>query len=207
MSWNRWQPFALLLSLLLAACASTRLDADWMDPQFRGQSLRGARILVLCESPELALKRGCEDHMASRLAEAGATPVLASAVERVQPGYQLMPEQVLAAARTAGAHAVFSVSIAPGAALASPGSWVSIGLGGFGIGGSGATGAGVGVGLPVGGGNVQTGYLASGNLTDVATGKLIWTGRASAPPSSDVNKQIDELTRAVVQGAHQAGLL
>jgi hypothetical protein len=200
---------ASVVALLLSACASTRLDADWADPQFRGQSLRGTRVLVLCQSPELALKRRCEDHMASRLAEAGASPVMGRADETVPPGYQVMPEQILKAGRTAGARAVFSTSIFPGAAVASGGSWLSIGLGGFGFGGGGGavSGVGVGVGMPVGGGNVETGFAASGSLTDVATGKLMWTGKASSPPSSDLNKQIEELTKAVVQGVHQAGLL
>lgn len=119
-----------------------------------------------------------------------------------------MPEQILTAGRTAGARAVFSTSIIPGAAFAGAPSWLSIGLGGFGFGGGhSVSGAGVGIGMPVGGANVETGFAATGSLTDVATGKLMWTGRASAAPSSDLNRQIEELTRAVVQGALQAGVL
>jgi len=207
MNWRSWRAFALWIAMLLSACATTRLEAEWTAPQFRGHSLRGTRVLVVCESPELVFKRQCEDHMASRLNEAGASPVLGAADPSGPPGHQMPPDQLATAARNAGASAVFSTLIVPGAAVASTGSWLSIGLGGFGIGGNSATGAGVGVDLPVGGGNVQTGFAASSSLTDVATGKLMWTGKASAPPSSDLNKQIQELTTAVVQGAHQAGLL
>jgi hypothetical protein len=51
---------------------------------------------------------------------------------------------------------------------------------------------------------VETGFAASASVVDAATEKLLWTGRASAPPSSDLNRQIADLTRAVVNGALQA---
>jgi hypothetical protein len=97
--------------------------------------------------------------------------------------------------------------IAAGPPVASSGSWLNIGLGGFGGGGGSVSGAGVGIGMPVGGGQLQSGFAADSSLVDVATGKLMWTGKASTPPSSDVNRLIFELTHAVVQGAHGAGLL
>src|SRR4051812_33287038 len=103
MSWNNWR-LGLFVTLLLSACASTTLEAEWADPQFRGQSLQGTRVLVVCESPELALKLRCEDQMRSRLIEAGASPVSAPP-EQIGPPGQVLSEQTLTAARGAGARA------------------------------------------------------------------------------------------------------
>jgi hypothetical protein len=77
-------------------------------------------------------------------------------------------------------------------------------LGGIGFGRHSA--GGVGVSVPVGGGQVSTGYSANGRVTDVATGRLMWSARASTPPSGDVNAQIAELSKAVLDAAGQAGL-
>ena len=55
-------------------------------------------------------------------------------------------------------------------------------------------------------GQVSTGYAANGMLTDVASGRMMWSARATAPPRSDINGQLDELARAVVGSAQQAGL-
>jgi hypothetical protein len=51
------------------------------------------------------------------------------------------------------------------------------------------------------------GYGASTTLTDVATGKPMWTAKASTPASSDVNAQLGALAKIVVDGVHKAGLL
>jgi len=63
----------------------------------------------------------------------------------------------------------------------------------------------VGVSAPIGGTHFSQGYVANANLSDVATGRLMWTGRASTYHSNDLNWQIDSLTKALVGGAQQAG--
>jgi len=62
------------------------------------------------------------------------------------------------------------------------------------------------VSVPVGGGQLSTGYSANGRVTDVATGRLMWSARANAPPSGDVNAQVAELSKAVLDAAVKAGL-
>jgi hypothetical protein len=89
------------------------------------------------------------------------------------------------------------------AAGASPG--VSIGLGAFGIGGGSVRG-GVGVSAPIGGGQTNYGFALNGRVTDVRTGQVVWTARATTPPSSDSSAQLGELTRSVFGAADQAQL-
>jgi hypothetical protein len=198
--------FAGLLGLTGCA-ATTKVDAQWSDPYFAGRPLQGARVYVLCEAAELALQRQCEDQMVAQLAAAGASPVVGAPIANPTPGRQIPPEQFLPAARAAGARAVFSTSVAPGTAVANPPPQMSFGFGGFGGGYHSATAGGVGVSLPVGAGSVKTGYAANGTLTDVASGRLMWTAKASAPPSDDMNRQLEELAKAVIASAQQAGML
>ena len=73
--------------------------------------------------------------------------------------------------------------------------------GGFGHRGFG----GVGVSAPLGGSRISQGYVANASLSDVASGRLMWTGKASTRSSEDLNWQVDSLTKAVVGGAQQAG--
>ena len=80
----------------------------------------------------------------------------------------------------------------------------SIGVGGFGFGRH--SGVGVGVEAPIGGGRVTSGYSANGRVTDVPSGRLVWTAKATAPPSSDLNAQMGELSKAVLGAADKAGL-
>jgi hypothetical protein len=168
-------------ALALAGCASTTLNAQWSDPQFAGKSLRGAKVLVACQAADATLRRVCADRTAAKLAQ-------------------------LHDARTAGAVAVLRTSVAPAAALATPGPSIGIGIGGFGGGYRGGGGVGFGVSAPVGGGSVETGYGASASISDVASGQLIWSASASAPPSSDLNQQMASLAATLLDAAGQAGL-
>ena len=186
----------LLTLLALGACASTQLDAQWTDPQSKGSSLRGARVLVACEAADLTLKQICEDHFSAELTARGAMPFVASTLPTPTP------EGYLAAGREGGAGAVMLVQVS--AAEARSASPVSIGLGGFGFGGGGV-GAGIGFTVPLGGSRSSIGYAANGRFTDVANGRLMWTGRAVAAPSNKPEEQLDQLSKSILAGAQQAG--
>jgi hypothetical protein len=201
------RPLALIAAqavcaLLLAGCASTGIEAQWKDPKLSATSLRGATVLVVCEASDEAVRRICQDQLVAEVVAHGATPI--AAMQGVSaPGQALNDEQYLRFARAAGAKAVLVSAVGPGQQQVSPG--FSIGLGGFSAGSSGVS-AGVGVSMPVGGGNVTTGYAASGRLVDAASGQLMWTARATTPPSNDINQQMVELAKAVVGAAEKAGL-
>jgi hypothetical protein len=193
---------AATLPLIAAGCASTVVDTQWRNVELPAGYLRGATVLVSCETGEDLLRRICEERVAADLSARGATPVLPApgTVAAVQPG--VADAQYLPAARDNGAKAVFSVTL--GVASANVSSGVMLSVGGFGFGRSSA--GGVGVSAPIGGGQVSNGYAANGRVTDVASGRLMWSARASAPPSGDVNAQLADLSKAVLDAAGKAGL-
>ncbi|MDE2094607.1 MAG: hypothetical protein KGI87_12210 [Burkholderiales bacterium] len=193
---------AAAAATLLAGCATPTLDAQWRSVELPAGYLRGATVLVSCETGEVVLQRICEERVMADLGARGVTPVLPApgTVAAVQPG--VVDLQYLPAAHGLGATAVFSVTLGLSSQSVSPG--FSIGIGGFGIGGHSA--GGIGVSAPIGGGRVSSGYSASGRITDVASGRLMWTARASTPPSSDVGAQIADLSKTLLGAADRAGL-
>ena len=194
--------FVAALPLALAGCASTVVDTQWRNAELPPSYLRGAIVMVSCETGDEMLRRICEEQVSADLSARGAMPVFAApgTVAAIQPG--IADAQYLPAARGSGAKAVFSVTVGASSASVSPGMMLSIG--GFGFGRS--SGGGVGVSAPIGGGQVSNGYSANGRVTDVASGRLMWSARASTPPSSDVNAQLADLSKSVLDAAGKAGL-
>lgn len=192
---------AAAAAVVLGACASTQLEAQWADPGMPANVLHGQRVLVACEAYDTAIQRICEEQLVQETTARGATPIVAPDTTHLAPGRPLDAEQYLAAARRAGAKAVLVNYIAPSASNVSPG--VMIGIGGFGMGGGGF-GGGVGISAPIGGGQTTIGYSASARLTDAASGRLWWTARASSPPSQDVRGQLSQLAQAVFAAADKA---
>jgi len=191
-----------LLAALVAGCASApQLDAQWSDASAAPGLLRGARVLIACDAAELVVRQICQDRLASEVAARGATPVF------VPPETPLMTDrsidaQLLSAARETGAKGLMVMTVA--VAVHDVSAPISIGIGGFGFGSGGSVGA--GVSAPVGGGRVTAGYSGNGRVTDVANGRLVWTAKATSPPSADVNAQMTDLSRLVLAAADKAGL-
>jgi hypothetical protein len=187
-------------ALLVTGCAATNIQAQWTDPQFANHSLQGANVLVRCEARETALRQICVQQVSEQVRAAGALPVAAAADGSA--GDTTASDDALAAARTLGARAVLTSRIAPGAAVAAPRPQVGFGVGSWG----GSVGTSVGVSVPVGGQRVNTAYTADMALTDVASGKLMWSGTLSAPASSNVNAQLADLAKSGVEAAKKAGV-
>ena len=193
---------AAACAVLVGACASTpQLDAQWSDASLGPNLLRGARVLVACDAAELVIRQICQDQLASEVVARGATPVFLAPDFAVATDRSIDP-QLLTAARSAGAKALLVMTVAVAVNDVSPG--FTLGIGGFGFGSHSA--GGVGVSAPLGGGRVTSGYSANGRVTDVSSGRLVWTAKATAPPSSDINAQMGELSKAVLGAADKAGL-
>lgn len=193
---------ALALTVLVAGCASTpQLDAQWSDATLGPNLLRGARVLVACDAAEVVIRQICQDQLASEVVARGATPVFLAPEFAVATDRSIDP-QLLPAARSANAKALLVMTVAVAVNDVSPG--FTLGVGGFGFGGHSA--GGVGVSAPIGGGRVTSGYSANGRVTDVPSGRLVWTAKATAPPSADLNAQMGELSKAVLGAADKAGL-
>jgi hypothetical protein len=196
---------ASVLCVSLAACGGNPIRAQWTDPAFAKGSLKGATVLVVCDAGVLALRRICEREVGQQLTGAGVTPVTRPELKTgTTPGAQIDPA-LLVAAREAGAAAVFRSSIRPGATVASPRPTVGIGIGSWG-GWSSSVGGSVGVSMPVGSPGVETAYGAEMTLTDVASGKLIWTSTATGRASSNDELQVANLAKAGVNAAKSAGM-
>lgn len=195
------------LVLLTTACAIKHVEAEWSDPQFAGQSLAGAKVYVVCQATDLALRRLCADQVAARLSEFGTTPLLAP--DAADAGATAPPAAGadVAAARAAGAAAVFRTTLSPDVTVVPPGPSIGISVGGISVGRRSAGGVGVGVGVPLGEpGPPSTGYSANGALTDAASGRLMWTAKTTTPPSQDVPGQINTLVGHLLEAARKAGL-
>lgn len=195
--------FLVASACLAAGCASTRLNAEWTDPQFAGRSLRGKLVLVVCDANDTAVKRICQDQLAARITGLGATPVNGSPDLTVGP--PPANDRTIAAARKSNAKAILGARVGPDATIVNPGPSVSFGLGGFSGSRGGVSGGGVGVGMPVGGGQVDTAYGADITLTDVETVQLMWTGKVTSSTSGSINTQMAELTRVGMEAAARAG--
>lgn len=192
---------AALVSLLVGCASTPQLDAQWSDPSLGPSFLRGARVLVVCDAFEVVIRQICQDQLASEVVARGATPVFLASNFPIATDRSI-DAQLLPAAREAGAKAMMVMTVAVAVNDVSPG--FSIGVGGFGFGRH--SGVGVGVEAPIGAGRVTSGYSANGRVTDVPSGRLVWTAKVTAPPSSDVNAQMGELSKAVLGAADKAGL-
>jgi hypothetical protein len=195
-------------TLLCAGCASKNIQAEWTDPEFAGHSLRGEKVLVVCDASEAAIKRLCQEQMTARLAASGAVPVIPAEADGLAAGASPINDKTLAAARNQGATAIWSAAVAPDATVVNPGPTVGFGMGSFGGGpGGGGVGAGVGVAVPVGNARVSTAYAANLVLTDVATGRMMWTSKVTTAASQDVAGQMEKLAQTGVEAVQKAGML
>jgi hypothetical protein len=190
---------------MMAGCATTQVSVQWSDPEFAGRSLRGEKVLVVCDAPDVAIRGVCQDQVAAQVQASGATPVI-SPDAGLTVGPPPTNDKTLAAARAAGAKAILGSTIGPDVTVVNPGSSIGIGVGGFGGSGGGTVmGGSVGIGFPIGGGQATTGYAANMVLTDVATVRLMWTSKVTTPASQTVSVQIGELARVGVEAARAAG--
>ncbi len=189
----------------LGGCATTSVNAEWTDPQFAGRSLRGERVLVVCDANDTAVRRICQDQLAAQVAQSGATPVSGPETAGLTAGPPPANDKTLAAARRAGAKAILAATVAPDATVVSGGSSISFGIGGWGGSGGGVSGGGVGIGVPIGGGQVDTAYGANIALTDVGTVRLMWTSKVTAPASRNINAQLGEIAKVGIGAARSAG--
>jgi hypothetical protein len=190
---------------LIAGCATTTVNAEWTDPQFAGRSLRGERVLVVCDANDTAVRRICQDQLAAQVAASGATPVTGPETADLTAGPPPANDKTLAAARSSGAKAILAATVGPDATVVSGGSGISFGIGGWGGSGGGVSGGGVGIGVPLGGGQVETAYGANMALTDVGTVRLMWSSKVTAPASRNVNEQLGEIAKVGVGAARTAG--
>ena len=199
---------ALGLAATLAGCATTRMDAEWRDPALTAGSLKGARVLVVCRAPDEALRRVCEDRWANLLGARGLVPVRGYSLPGLPWASDDSSAEMRAAARASGVAALASMSLIPSDMnVVSPGPQVGVGVSGGGYRGGGFSVGGIGISFPIGGATVTRSLGARSSVVDVASGKLLWSGTASTPASSDLPAQVGELARVTTEAIFRAGLI
>ncbi len=194
-------------AVLLSACATTQMDAQWTNPEYQGRNVRGASVLVACEAPDLTVQRICEDQLAAAVSARGAKPTLNSQLSTT--GSPAGNDPYLAAAKRVGARAIVRMTLSAGQAVAvDSGPSIGIGVGG-GSGGyrGGGTFGGVGIGFPIGGSRVSQAFGAETALIDPANGATMWSGRASSSTAQNVTGQITELAQTTIEALQGTGLL
>ncbi len=199
---------ALGLAAMAAGCATTQLNAEWRDPTFTAGSLKGGRVLVVCRAPDEAVRRACEDQWASLLGAQGIAPLRSYSI----PGFPWASgdstEEMMTAARARGVAALAGMSLMPtGATMVTPGTQVGVGVSGGGYRGGGFGIGGIGISFPVGGATATQGLGASSSFIDVASGRLVWSGRAITPASSDLLAQVGALARVTIEAMLKAGVI
>ena len=197
----------LCIAVLVSSCATTRMDAQWTNPEYQGRNVRGASVLVACEAPDLTVQRICEDQLAAAVSSHGAKPTLNSQLTPAG-GPPSGNDPYLAAAKRVGARAIVRMTLSSGQpVVVDSGPSVGIGVGG-GSGGyrSGSFG-GIGIGFPIGGARVSQAFGAETAVIDPANGATMWSGRASSSTSQNVTEQITELAQTTVQAFRGTGML
>lgn len=197
----------LLAVLALAGCATTQIDAQWANPDYKGRSLRGTPVLVACEAPDLTVQRICEDRLSAEVATLGGTAIRSSQLQAAATAPGAGNDPYMAAAQRIGARAIVRTTLAIGAVAAQPGPQIGIGVGGGSGGYGGGWGGGFGgISFPVGGARVTNAYTGETAVIDPANGAIMWSGRASSPATADVSQQIAEIATTTAGALQQAGL-
>jgi hypothetical protein len=194
------------IALLLAACATPQMEAQWRDPQLGAKALQGRTVLVVCRGLDLTLERICEDQLAADAQAIGARVVRAEVVRDAPADPNAATELLLKAARSVRADAVLAMTLERSNIVAAPsGGSVGIGVGGSSGGWGSRTGGGVGISLPIGGASGPV-LAASTSLTDAVSGKLVWSGRARGSGTVNEAGQVGELSRLTADALKAAGL-
>lgn len=194
---------ALALSVVAGCTSAPQKEAQWIDPAIGAQSrmLQGAKVLVVCDAYDVAVRRICQDQLLREVAAKGASPLTLPAGTVLLNDREL-DGQLVESASALGATAIFTMTLTP--ATTNAGSGVTLGIGGFSFGRGG--GGGVGLSAPIGGGGDSTGFAASGRVTDVRDHRMVWAATLVALPSADLNAQFRDLSRAMLDNAQSAGL-
>jgi len=194
----------LAAALLVAACATSQMEAQWRDPQAGARSMQGKTVLVVCRGLDVTLERVCEDRLAAD-AQAIGIRVARSELPRDAVVDPAAGDVLLRAARAVRAEAVLSMWLERSYAAVSPsGGSVGVGVGGGSGGWGGGTGGAIGITLPIGSPGPA---LASGTtLTNAVTGKLVWSGRARGSGTVNEPAQLGELTRVTTEALRDTRL-
>jgi hypothetical protein len=193
---------AALFALLIAGCATTHLDSQWSSPDFANNKITG-KLLVVGVSRDDTVRRLYEDEMTTQLASRGLTNVRS---------YELIPgplvlggnTALLKAARDAGANMILSSVVVArehvDRVISDPMPRYGMNFDGW-----------YGYYWPYA--YVRTEirsfdrYTVGTSLTDVATGKIMWSARTQTENVDHVDREIKAFASVIVTTLVKGGKL
>jgi hypothetical protein len=194
---------AALFALLIAGCATTHLDSQWSSPDFANNKMSG-KLLVVGVSRDDTVRRLYEDEMTAQLASRGLTTTVRS--------YELIPgplvlggnTALLKAARDAGANMILSSVVVArehvDRVISDPMPRYGMNFDGW-----------YGYYWPYA--YVRTEirsfdrYTVGTSLTDVATGKIMWSARTQTENVDHVDREIKAFASVIVAALVKGGKL
>jgi hypothetical protein len=195
--------FAILICALLAAgCATTRLDTQWSNPEFAGRKVSG-KMLVVGVSRDETLRRLYEDELASQL---NARGVSATRSYEVLPGPLVMDgtNAILKAAREANATTILSSAVVAREhverVISEPTPSFGSRFSGWYV-----------YYWPYSYARTEVRafdrYTVGTSLTDVASGKIVWSARTQTENVDYAAREVKALARVIMTALSQSNML
>jgi hypothetical protein len=193
---------AVFVLLMMSGCATTSVDSQWSNPDFAGRKLTG-KVLIIGVSREDTIRRLYEDEMAAQLA---AHAVTTTRSHEIVTGSLTLDSTaaLIAAAKSVGATAILSSAVVDRQhverIVAEPlpmyGSDFSRWYGFY---------------WPYAYSRTEVRsferYTVSTSLTDVATGKIMWSTRTETESSDHVDREIKPFVTVITKVLVGRGLL
>jgi hypothetical protein len=185
----------------LAGCASTRMEAQWRNPESSGVKYSG-KVLVVGITRDDTMRRLYEDAMAEEMAARGITAVRSYEVLegslKDDSGAALAP-----VARRAGAVAVLSSALIAREHMHNV---VVEPMPAWGWGYSGWYGHYWGFATRT---EVRTyeRFVVGTSLSDAATGKIIWTARTATDSNDRPEREVKAFAKTILSALVEAGLM
>jgi hypothetical protein len=193
---------AMVCALILASCATTRLDTQWSNPEFAGRKMSG-KILVVGVSRDETLRRLYEDELAAQLTTRGLATIRSY---EVLPGPLVMDgtNAILKAARDANAAAVLSSAVVAREhverVISEPTPSFGSRFSGWYV-----------YYWPYAYARTEVRafdrYTVGTSLTDVATGKITWSARTQTENVDHAAREVKALARVIMNALNQSNML
>lgn len=193
---------AMVAALVLASCATTRLDTQWSNPEFAGRKLSG-KMLVVGVSRDETLRRLYEDELAAQLTARGVSTVRSY---EVLPGPLVMDgtNAILKAARDTGAATVLSSAVVAREhverVISEPTPSFGSRFGGWYM-----------YYWPYAYTRTEVRafdrYTVGTSLTEVSSGKIAWSARTQTENVDHAVREVKALARVIMNALNQSNML
>jgi len=189
---------AAVIVVALSACASTTLDMTWRDPTYEGRAF--TKVLVVGSTDNAENRRIFEDMVVNELKSQGVNAVASYTL--ISNENDVKRDKVVEAVRTSSADCVISTRVVGIETKSTQVPVRSPGAGDMDL---------YRYYSPMEARTIvrqdyQVAHLES-NLFDARTGKMVWWGRSSAFPTTDLSKVSRELGETVIKSLKSAKLL